>query len=206
MKTKKYEQKLPHKKRILSSKKPLHIVLKSNLSLSIQGHHALLYVRKLLKEIESRYGVIVFQYSLERNHLHLFLLTGAACRLSDGMQYLASKLARYFNKRFSRKGSFWHDRFFSSIKHSAREIIRAIHYIANQCSWEIPFENTMSSLGKEESYPWGIPPLIISLIGAGPSVSKLREVILNGTLPYQSRLPFQKAATNFTTGQLSLSF
>ncbi|MBF0316117.1 MAG: transposase [Oligoflexia bacterium] len=206
MKTKKREKKLPHTKRILSSKKPIHIVLKSNLPLSIQGHHALLYVRQLLREIESRYGVVVFQYSLERNHLHLFLLTGAACRLSDGMQYLGSKLARYFNKRFSRKGSFWHDRFFSSIKQSAREIIRAIHYIANQCSWKIPFENTMSSLGQEESCPWGIPPLIISLIGTGTSVPKLRKVILKGTLPYQSRSPSQKVASNFTTGQLSLPF
>ncbi|MBF0313140.1 MAG: transposase [Oligoflexia bacterium] len=184
MKNKK-SQTSSHKRRELSSKNPMHVVLKTNLKISMQGYHSLRYLRTLIDEVEKRYSVFIFEFSLEKNHLHLFLLVSVCGRLSHAMQFLASKLALYFNKCFGRKGSFWGQRFFSAIKTSAREIIRTICYVANQCGYKSPFENTMNSITQAEKYPWGIPPAIASRIGVGNSIHRLREVIESATLPYK---------------------
>jgi REP element-mobilizing transposase RayT len=160
MKMNKKTKKIPHKRRIISWKDPLHVVLKTHLRVSLEGYHTFLFLQNLIREIEKRYLVYIFQFSIQKSHIHLFLIGRITSNIPEGMKFLASKLARYFNKLFGRKGTFWMDRYFSSGKKTAKEIIRAIHYLANQNKYKSPFENISSSIAQERAYPWGIPPVI----------------------------------------------
>ncbi|MBF0207433.1 MAG: transposase [Oligoflexia bacterium] len=204
-------QKMSHKIRILSSKRPVHIVVKTLLQVSLQGFNSIRLLKHLVEEVFRRYGVCVFQYYIQNSHIHLFVNAGRADQISCAMMYLNSKLALYFNKLFSRKGPFWSDRYFSSIKKTAKEIIRAIHYIACQCKFRSPFEDVFSSVGQAPCYPWGIPELILGQIGVGNSNSclKLVQVIESAILPYESKTSGSGKAnksrsSKVADGQLSL--
>ncbi|MBF0360289.1 MAG: transposase [Oligoflexia bacterium] len=178
-KEKSTQDKLPHTTRTFEKYKPLHIVLKTTLKISLQEKDAFLQIKKLILEIEKRYFVNVFQYYINNNHAHLFVLAPSIC-------YLKSKLALFINQRLKRRGVFWDDRFFSSVKKSAREIIRTIHYISNQVKNMNPFGNIYSSLNEHTSYPYNIPKIILNSIGTGNSQEKLKKVITKGTLPYNT--------------------
>ncbi|MBF0208525.1 MAG: transposase [Oligoflexia bacterium] len=181
-------QKLPHKIRILSSKKPVHIVITSKLKISLQGQQSIRMLQVLIRDVFNRYGVDIFQFYIQKTHIHFFVTTVRADLISTAMMYLNSKLALFFNKLFSRKGTFWSDRYFSSIKKSAAEIIRTIHYIATQCKFRSPFDDVNGSIGLSENYPWGIPGMVLSMVGVGKTTRpevKLLDIIESAIFPYR---------------------
>lgn len=178
-------QKNLHRPRELSSKHPIHIVQKTNVNISFQEHKSLKFFREKFKEIAKRYGVVVFEYSIQKNHIHLFILSGSVALISHAMAFLNSKVALYFNRRLGRTGKFWSERYFSSVKKSGREIINTIKYIANQLKHRGPFDNIYNSLTQSSEYPWGIHKIILNRIGVGKSPFKLREVIESGKVPYR---------------------
>ena len=57
----------------------------------------------LLKEVSSRYSLLVFAFCLMPNHLHL-LFSPTKKNLYDAMKFLFSRYAMRFNKKYERKG------------------------------------------------------------------------------------------------------
>lgn len=68
------------------------------------------YFERLLKELPSRFGVIIHSYVLMKNHYHLLLETPEA-NLSKSMHYLNTAYTGYFNWRQRRVGHLFQGRY-----------------------------------------------------------------------------------------------
>jgi REP element-mobilizing transposase RayT len=180
--------KIGHKIRDVSTRKPLHIVLKTNLAYSLQSKTTFEFIKFLIGEIERRYFVSVIEYAVMRSHIHLLVRTNRREDLSNAICFLASKIALRVNRLLKRSGKFWKERYFSSVKRSAVEIRKAICYIANQMRaiYRSPFSNPFSSL-YDSHYPFNIPLPILREIGVGKSQELLIFVIESGLAPYRVR-------------------
>ncbi|MBF0301395.1 MAG: transposase, partial [Oligoflexia bacterium] len=147
MKKKKSKQnRLPHVSRKFIKNKPTHVVVKTAINISLQEKNNISQIKKMISKVEKRYFVDVFQFHISKNHIHFFIIAPTKNHLSQSMCYLKSKLAIFFNKKLKRSGTFWVDRFFSSVKASAKEVVRTIHYIAGRIKNISPFDNIYSSL------------------------------------------------------------
>ncbi len=185
------KNKISHTKRDIVVTKPIHCVLKTMINISLQEPNSQKLIKKLLQKIECRYHVKVLQYFIQKSHLHLLIQTPTEKNLSLSMCYLASLIARYFNKKLKRKGSFWKDRYFSSVKRSAAEIQRTISYIAGQMKNLSPFDNPFSSLCGLK-WPFNFPQYLLNMIGVGKSPHKFIQLITYGQIPYFRRKSTKK--------------
>ncbi len=100
------KKKLPHSRRDIDPTKPIHCILKTILKISFHEKNAYHYIISLIKKVEAKYYVNIFQYFISRNHLHFFILTPNKEMISNALRYIGSMLARYFNKKLRRKGHF----------------------------------------------------------------------------------------------------
>ena len=88
------------------------------------------YYLWLLKEVITKYGLLVLGYCIMKNHIHLLVKVGAdAVRVSRAMQSLAGRMAQHFNRVNGTKGHFWRDRFSSTHIGSSAHFKNVISYI-----------------------------------------------------------------------------
>jgi putative transposase len=71
-----------------------------------------------------------FGYSLMDTHFHT-LIELAAETLSSGMQHLKSTYARYFNRKYGRRGALWRSRFTGVLVETDAQMLETTRYIAN---------------------------------------------------------------------------
>ena len=83
---------------------------------------------ELLAETTKRYGWLVTAYVLMTNHFHLVMETPMA-NLSDGMQYLNSAYAGWFNKRHKRRSALFDGRFHSFVVEKEAYLQEVIRYV-----------------------------------------------------------------------------
>jgi len=181
----KKKKKLPHSRRDINSQKPIHCILKTMVKISFHEKNAYHYIISLIKKVEAKYYVNIFQYHINGNHLHFFIITPNKEMISNALRYIGSMLARYFNKKLRRKGAFFEDRYFSSVKRSAREIRNTVYYIANQYKKLSPFKSFFSSISKYRDAPFSIPQYVLNLMGVGRSAHKLIDIITKNICPYK---------------------
>jgi REP element-mobilizing transposase RayT len=86
------------------------------------------YVR-LLATVTKRQGWHLLGYCLMPNHVHLLIETPDA-NLANGMQWLHSRYALYFNERHHRPGHLFQGRYKSPIVKSDAAFVRLVGYIA----------------------------------------------------------------------------
>ena len=132
---------IKHIRRNVLKETPIHCILKTDIAYSLQSTESLKLFKKLVGIVEKKYCVTVAQYFIHKSHIHLLVITPVEKHLSLAIGYIASMMARNFNKKFKRKGRYWADRFYSSVKITAKEIRRAIFYIANQVKSINPYIN-----------------------------------------------------------------
>ena len=85
--------------------------------------------RGWLFEARKRYGLSVLNYIATSNHIHLLVRdTGASC-ISKSMQLIAGRVAQEYNRRKSRRGAFWEDRYFATAVATDRHLAMCIVYI-----------------------------------------------------------------------------
>ena len=82
----------------------------------------------LLEEAVERYNWIVHSYTLMDNHYHLMFET-PEMTLSRGMQWLNSQYARYFNKKYKRRGHLMQGRFHSVLVEKEEHLAELSRYI-----------------------------------------------------------------------------
>lgn len=92
------------------------------------GKYRDLYVR-YLREVTHRYGIDVLDYMVTANHIHLLISASEAGRISEGLQYLHSRMAQKYNFQRKREGAFWKDRFHATRVQDGEHFGRCMFYI-----------------------------------------------------------------------------
>jgi len=82
-----------------------------------------------LYEARRRYGLIVLNYVVTSNHVHLLVKDRGDGEISQSIQLIAGRTAQEYNKRKSRCGAFWEDRYHSTAVQSDDHLHRCITYI-----------------------------------------------------------------------------
>jgi putative transposase len=83
-----------------------------------------------------RYGLVILNFMITSNHIHL-LAMGRALRdqmhahqaLSRPLQLIESRVAQEFNSRKDRHGAFWEDRYHGTAIESGPQLARCLTYI-----------------------------------------------------------------------------
>lgn len=84
---------------------------------------------KLLDQTVRCYEWRCRSYCLMGNHFHLLLFTPQQT-LSEGMQFLNGTYAQWFNRRYSRKGHLFEERFGSASIESDAHLLETLRYVA----------------------------------------------------------------------------
>jgi len=71
----------------------------------------------------------IVEYSIQGNHLHLFVEAGDNDALARGMQGLKIRVARGLNKLWGRTGKVWGDRFHVRLLRTPKEVRNALRYL-----------------------------------------------------------------------------
>lgn len=82
-----------------------------------------------LFEARRRYGLSVLNYTVTSNHIHLLVRDCGKQELPASMQLLAGCVAQEFNRRKSRKGAFWEDRYHATAVATDDHLIQCLLYI-----------------------------------------------------------------------------
>lgn len=124
---------------------------------------------KILNKTAKLHSVILHNYVLMDNHYHLLIET-AFENLSDFMRILSANYAQYFNKRYSRSGHLWQDRYYSKYILSDEHLYSLIRYIEyNPIEAEItdkigeyPFTLASCIFNGKEHYPCSNSSLLLT--------------------------------------------
>jgi putative transposase len=84
---------------------------------------------ELLREMLRRFKVDLLNYTITSNHIHLLFWVQNGPELSRAMQFVQGEFGQYYNKRKSREGAFWRDRYHSTLIESGEHLARCLFYI-----------------------------------------------------------------------------
>lgn len=83
-----------------------------------------------LFEAKKRYGLIILNYTVTSNHVHLLVADDAGRDvIPDSIKLIAGRTGQAYNQRKSRKGAFWEDRYHATAVESGEHLLRCIVYI-----------------------------------------------------------------------------
>jgi len=82
-----------------------------------------------LYEAKKRFGLVVFNYTVTCNHIHLLVRDTGEEVIPKSMQLMAGKVAQQYNHRKKRKGAFWEDRYHATAVDSGEHLFRCLVYI-----------------------------------------------------------------------------
>jgi REP element-mobilizing transposase RayT len=121
---------VPHTKRAKITKhQPVHVTLRCVKGLpSLRRNNPHRIIKRIFAR-ESRKGFRLIHYAIRSNHIHLVCEANHAVALSRGIQRVASRIARALNKRFSRRGRFFADRFHDRVIKSPRDMRNVLRYV-----------------------------------------------------------------------------
>ena len=82
-----------------------------------------------LYQAKRRYGLCVLNYTVTCNHVHLLVRDLGCGEIPPSMQLVAGRTAQEFNKRKSRRGAFWEDRYHATAVESDEHLVHCLAYI-----------------------------------------------------------------------------
>jgi putative transposase len=81
-------------------------------------------------EAKRRYGLVILNYMVTSNHIHLLVVDdGDRDVIPRSIQLVAGRTAREYNQRKKRKGAFWEDRYHATAIESGEHLLQCIVYI-----------------------------------------------------------------------------
>jgi putative transposase len=101
----------------------------------------------LLKKYSDKFQCRIYAYCMMSNHLH-FYINPCGFDISSFMKHLNSAYVVYYNRRYSRRGHLFQERFASTIVDSSTYSLTLSAYIHNNAK-DLP-----EFSGKEELYPY----------------------------------------------------
>ena len=86
-----------------------------------------------LFEARKRYGLSVLNYIVTSNHIHLHIhllvMDTGRGEVAKSMQLVAGRVAQEYNRRKSRKGAFWEDRYHATAVAADHHLVRCLTYV-----------------------------------------------------------------------------
>ncbi len=83
-----------------------------------------------LLEAKRRYGLVILNYMVTSNHIHLLVVDdGDRDVIPRSIQLVAGRTAWEYNHRKRRKGAFWEDRYHATAVESGEHLLQCIVYI-----------------------------------------------------------------------------
>ena len=83
-----------------------------------------------LLEAKRRFGLIILNYAVTSNHVHLLVADDADREvIPNSMRLVAGRTGQEFNQRKKRKGAFWEDRYHATAIEDGDHLLRCIVYI-----------------------------------------------------------------------------
>ena len=83
-----------------------------------------------LFEAKRRFGLIILNYTVTSNHIHLLVLDeGGRDVIPDSVKLVAGRTGQEYNQRKKRKGAFWEDRYHATAIDSTDHLLRCLVYI-----------------------------------------------------------------------------
>jgi len=89
-----------------------------------------LFWMQWLFEARKRFKIVILNYIITSNHVHLLVKDDSKQReIPLFMQLLQSRTAQEYNRRKKRKGAFWEDRYHATAVETGDHLIKCITYI-----------------------------------------------------------------------------
>ena len=83
-----------------------------------------------LLEAKRRYGLVILNYMVTSNHIHLLVVDdGDRDVIPRSVQLVAGRTAWEYNQRKKQKGAFWEDRYHATAIESGEHLLQCIVYI-----------------------------------------------------------------------------
>jgi putative transposase len=83
-----------------------------------------------LFEAKRRFGLVVLNYVVTSNHIHLIVKDDSDKKIiPQAVGLVAGRTAQEYNRRKRRKGAFWEDRYHSTAIESGEHLLRCLVYI-----------------------------------------------------------------------------
>lgn len=120
---------MPRIARILTDNHPCHITQRSNnkQDVFLDNEDRSCYLA-VLKALLKKHNVHMLGYCLMSNHVHLIVVPVRAATLSKAIGGTHFRYTQYFNRKYSKSGHLWQNRFYSVV-HEKDHIISAMRYI-----------------------------------------------------------------------------
>ena len=107
---------------------------------------------RLLRIVERRFGLRIHAWCLMSTHLHLLIETSPR-QISAGMHWLLGVYAQAFNRRHSRKGHLYEERFRAWVVRDEDHLSNAIRYVLDN-----PVRAGICA--RIEDWPWSGPRFV----------------------------------------------
>lgn len=91
-------------KRPFDSKKLIHLVFKAQLGHSIYFTRSQKYIQKLLFKSANKYGIVLKQININKDHIHIFCYTNIRNNFINFIRYFSAEMGRKYKKIFSQFG------------------------------------------------------------------------------------------------------
>ncbi len=85
--------------------------------------------RYWLYQAVKRYGLIVLNYTVTSNHIHLLIKDSGDGVIASSMRLIASRVAQEYNNRTFRAGAFWQGRYYATLIDNNKYLIQCMVYI-----------------------------------------------------------------------------
>jgi REP-associated tyrosine transposase len=83
-----------------------------------------------LFEAKKRYGLVILNYVVTSNHVHLIVYgKDYGDSISKSIQLLAGRTGQEYNQRKKRKGAFWEDRYHATAIEAGEHLLRCLVYV-----------------------------------------------------------------------------
>ncbi len=83
-----------------------------------------------LFEVKRRYGIVILNYSVTSNHIHLLVKDdGSREVIPQSIKLIAGRTGQEYNIRKKRKGAFWEDRYHATAVESQDHLLRCLVYV-----------------------------------------------------------------------------
>jgi len=86
------------------------------------------YLRHLF-EMQKRHNIDILDYIVTSNHVHLLLSAKKSENISKGLCYLHGRIAQFHNHETGKSGSFWSNRFHSTLIQDGDHLGECLFYI-----------------------------------------------------------------------------
>lgn len=122
---------VPHLRRAaLSRHHPVHVTLRVLRGVpNLRRRTLMKVIEGVLRAARERFGMRVVHYSVQPNHLHFIAEADDARSLTRGLQGLSIRLAKRLNRRLTRRGKLFADRYHARALKTPSEVRHALRYV-----------------------------------------------------------------------------